>query len=65
MKVLITGCKGQLGTELLKQLRAGESELGPIPAGLTGAEVVAVDLRQIFPGWSRRLPLWRTCARTW
>ena len=29
MKVLITGCRGQLGTELQKQLRQGTSELGP------------------------------------
>ena len=31
MKIIVTGCKGQLGTELLKQLQEGRSELGPIP----------------------------------
>ena len=31
MKIIVTGCKGQLGTEILKQLREGRSEIGPIP----------------------------------
>ena len=30
MKIIVTGCKGQLGTEILKQLREGRSEIGPI-----------------------------------
>ena len=25
MKIIVTGCKGQLGTEILKQLREGRS----------------------------------------
>lgn len=44
MKILITGCKGQLGTELLKQLTDGNSELGPIPSEYLGAEIVPVDI---------------------
>lgn len=47
MKVLITGCKGQLGTEIMKQLRLGKSEIGPIPEVMQGAEVVAVDLPEV------------------
>ncbi len=47
MKILITGCKGQLGTEIRKQLRTGASEIGPIPQSLTGADVVAVDLPEV------------------
>ena len=34
MKIIVTGCKGQLGTEILKQLREGRSEIGPIPEKL-------------------------------
>ncbi len=44
MRVLITGCNGQLGTEIQKQLRQGFSEIGPIPEALKEAEVTAVDL---------------------
>ena len=44
MKILITGCRGQLGTELQKQLAAGESELGRLPEAVQQAEVVAVDM---------------------
>ena len=47
MKVLITGCKGQLGTEIMKQLRVGKSEIGPIPQMMQGAKVVAVDLPEV------------------
>ena len=28
MKIIVTGCKGQLGTEIIKQLREGKSEIG-------------------------------------
>ena len=44
MKIIVTGCKGQLGTEILKQLREGRSEIGPIPEKLQSATVIAVDL---------------------
>ena len=47
MKIVITGCKGQLGTELQKQLRMGYSEIGPIPEKLRNATVVAVDLPEL------------------
>jgi len=47
MKILITGCKGQLGTEIQKQLRLGYSEIGPIPESLQNAEIVAVDLPEV------------------
>ena len=43
MKIIVTGCKGQLGTEILKQLREGRSEIGPIPEKLLNATVIAVD----------------------
>lgn len=47
MKILITGCRGQLGTELQKQLREGNCVLGPLPERLKNAPVVAVDLEDL------------------
>lgn len=47
MKIIITGCKGQLGTEIQKQLYEGKSEIGAIPAKLKNAMVVAVDLPEL------------------
>ena len=43
-RILITGCKGQLGTEIQKQLRLGHSEIGSIPESLKHAEAVPIDL---------------------
>lgn len=47
MKILITGCKGQLGTELQQQLRAEHCELGAIPDRLLRATVVPVDVDEL------------------
>lgn len=47
MKIMITGCRGQLGTELQKQLREGSCVLGPLPERLKNAPVVAVDLEDL------------------
>ena len=47
MKIIVTGCRGQLGTEIIKQLREGESEIGPIPEKLLNATVIAVDLPEL------------------
>ena len=47
MKIIVTGCNGQLGTELLKQLQEGRSELGPIPEKLLNATVIPVDLPEL------------------
>lgn len=47
MKIIITGCKGQLGTEIQKQLRLGYSEIGPIPEKLHNATVIPVDLPEL------------------
>lgn len=47
MKILITGCNGQLGTEIQKQLRLGYSEIGPIPNALQNAEIFAIDLADL------------------
>ncbi len=44
MKIMITGCHGQLGNELISILKSGVSEIGPIPKGLENAEICAVDI---------------------
>ena len=44
MKIIVTGCKGQLGTEIIKQLREGKSEIGPIPEKLQSRTVIAGGL---------------------
>ncbi len=47
MKILITGSRGQLGTELQRQLKDGGCSLGEIPKSLKSAKIVAVDLDTI------------------
>ena len=47
MKIIVTGCKGQLGTEIIEQLREGRSELGPLPEKLMNATVIPVDLPEL------------------
>ena len=44
MKILITGANGQLGTELRRCLAAEQSEIGPLPAKLRHATVLATDV---------------------
>ena len=39
--------QGQLGTEIIKQLREGRSEIGPIPEKLLNATVIPVDLPEL------------------
>lgn len=39
MRIMITGAKGQLGTQLTEILKSGTTELGPIPDSFIGAEV--------------------------
>lgn len=47
MKIMITGCHGQLGNELQSILKGGSSEIGPVPAALLGAEVLPVDIDEL------------------
>lgn len=44
MKIMITGCHGQLGNELQSILKSGNSEIGAIPKDLLNAQVFAVDI---------------------
>ena len=47
MKILITGCRGQLGTELQRQLAAEGCVLGPPPERLRKATVIPVDVEEL------------------
>lgn len=44
MKILILGSKGQLGSELQRQLNTTESSLGKIPKEYIAADVLAIDI---------------------
>ncbi len=47
MRIMITGCHGQLGNELQSILNSGKSEIGAIPQSLLGAEVLPVDIGEL------------------
>ena len=47
MNILITGCNGQLGSELAKDLNNGCTELGPIPEEFRNAQVVCGDVQEM------------------
>ena len=44
MKILITGAKGMLGTQVALDLKRGYTELGAIPQAFMGADVVLADI---------------------
>ncbi len=44
MKIMITGCHGQLGNELQSILNCGKSEIGAAPEAIIGAEILPVDI---------------------
>ena len=44
MKILITGAKGQLGTQLVKIIKAKKSEIGEIPSIYDDAEIIQCDV---------------------
>ena len=45
--ILITGANGQLGSELVRCLALGQTELGPVPEALMGARVIGVDVDEL------------------
>lgn len=47
MKILITGCRGQLGSQIINILKEEASELGTIPQNYKSAEIIGVDKQQL------------------
>lgn len=47
MKILITGSKGQLGTQLINVLKKGNSEIGSVPVKVKNAEVIGYDVDEL------------------
>jgi dTDP-4-dehydrorhamnose reductase len=47
MKILVTGCKGQLGSQLVQIIKNGNSELDKIPNELVIAQIIGVDVEEL------------------
>lgn len=47
MKILITGCRGQLGSQIINILKEGASELGTIQQDYRNAEIIGVDIEEL------------------
>ena len=47
MKIIVTGAKGQLGSQIINILRNGTSELGPISKEYESAELIGIDIEDL------------------
>ena len=47
MKILITGCKGQLGNELQDIIRSGKAEIGEVSDVIKKSEIIALDVDEL------------------
>lgn len=47
MKILITGAKGQLGSQIINIIKNGKSELGDISSAYKDAEVIGIDIEEL------------------
>lgn len=47
MKILITGCKGQLGNELQNIIKIGQAEIGQVTKTIKESEVIALDVDEL------------------
>ena len=47
MKILITGCKGQLGNELQDIIKSGRSEIGEVSDVIKKSEIIALDVDEL------------------
>ena len=47
MKILITGCKGQLGSELQNIIKTGRAEIGQVSKTIKESEVVTLDIDEL------------------
>lgn len=47
MKIIITGSKGQLGSQIIQIIKQGKSEIGPISNQYQTAQAVGIDLEEL------------------
>lgn len=47
MRILITGAKGQLGSELARMIESGVADIGPVSDAYAGAEVELTDTEEL------------------
>jgi dTDP-4-dehydrorhamnose reductase len=47
MKILITGCNGQLGNELQNIIKSGKAEISEVSENISNSEVVALDVDKL------------------
>jgi len=47
MKILITGCKGQLGSELQDIIKIGRAEIGKVSDIIKESEIIALDIDEL------------------
>lgn len=47
MKILITGCKGQLGNELQSIIKTGKAEIGVVSEEIKNSQVIALDVEDL------------------
>lgn len=47
MKILITGCKGQLGNELQDIIKSGKAEIGEVSETIKESNVIALDVEEL------------------
>ncbi|WP_160674318.1 dTDP-4-dehydrorhamnose reductase [Clostridium sp. C8-1-8] len=47
MKILITGAKGQLGTQIINIIKSGKSELGNVPSEVVASEIIGIDVQEL------------------
>lgn len=47
MKIVITGAKGQLGTQLINIIKSGKSEIGSIDERYLNSEIIGIDIEEL------------------
>lgn len=47
MKILITGAKGQLGSQIINIIKKGSSEIGEISSEVKNAKIIGIDVQEL------------------
>lgn len=47
MKILITGAKGQLGSQIINIIKKGSSEIGEISSDVKNADIIGIDVEEL------------------